>query len=142
LLIELSNRQSDRVLACDNTGDQVSHNKLYLTGPRLDARYGISPMTRWRWEHDTELNFPQPTIINGRKYWCLEALEDWERARAPAKHLPPSTVDDTTVARPAQQARTCRCAAHPAPLAPSKRDGPKPQPDLRNEGEVSSDDPA
>lgn len=57
--------------------------KQYLRGPSIDARYNISPMTRWRWQRDPVLNFRKPIIINGRKYWCELAIEEWERTRAP-----------------------------------------------------------
>jgi hypothetical protein len=39
-------------------------------------------MTRWRWQRDAELKFPKPIVINGRKYWCELAVEEFERARA------------------------------------------------------------
>jgi predicted DNA-binding transcriptional regulator AlpA len=54
---------------------------VFLSGPRVDARYGISAMTRWRWQHDRRLDFPVPMSINGRKLWRLSDLEDWERSR-------------------------------------------------------------
>jgi excisionase family DNA binding protein len=38
-------------------------------------------MSLWRWEHDPDLDFPQPTIINGRKYYAEGELEAWERSR-------------------------------------------------------------
>ena len=57
---------------------------LFLTGPKVDARYGISAMTRWRWERNPSLAFPSPITINGRKLWRLSDLEAWERLRAVA----------------------------------------------------------
>jgi predicted DNA-binding transcriptional regulator AlpA len=54
----------------------------WLSGPRVDRRYNMSPMTRWRWERNPDLGFPKPIIINGRKYWSRRALEEWERTRA------------------------------------------------------------
>jgi predicted DNA-binding transcriptional regulator AlpA len=56
----------------------------YLTAKRVAARYGISSMTRYRWEHHPTLSFPKPLIINGRKFWSLPALEQWERRRLDA----------------------------------------------------------
>lgn len=35
-----------------------------------------------RWINDPELGFPKPTMINGRRYWRLGELRQWERARA------------------------------------------------------------
>ncbi len=54
----------------------------FLPGPRVDERYGISPMTRWRWERNAALNFPKPLKINGRCYWRIQELAGWERERA------------------------------------------------------------
>ncbi len=59
----------------------MSTDDAYLSGPKVDARYGTSPMTRWRWERNTTLGFPKPIVINGRKFWSLRALEGWERSR-------------------------------------------------------------
>jgi hypothetical protein len=37
----------------------------------------------WRWLKDTRLKFPQPALrINGRRYWRLTDLINWERARS------------------------------------------------------------
>jgi hypothetical protein len=46
------------------------------------ARYSVVPRTIARWERDPELNFPQPTVINGRKYYDDDALTAFDRARA------------------------------------------------------------
>jgi hypothetical protein len=65
--------------------------RKFLSGRGVDARYGISSMTRWRGEHDPELKFPKPIVINGRKYRCELALEEFERTRAlmQAEETPP-----------------------------------------------------
>lgn len=60
----------------------MSLNDRYLSGPRVDERYDISPMTRWRWQRSAALQFPSPITINGRKLWRLSDLEKWERSRA------------------------------------------------------------
>lgn len=60
----------------------MSPDNQFLSGPRVEARYGISAMTRWRWERNEALQFPVPIQINGRKLWRLSDLERWERARA------------------------------------------------------------
>jgi len=54
----------------------------YLPGREVSNRYGVSDMTLWRWLQNAELKFPKPTVINRRRYWLLEELEQWERARA------------------------------------------------------------
>jgi predicted DNA-binding transcriptional regulator AlpA len=56
-------------------------HEQWLSGPIVDERYGISAMTRWRWQRNPKLRFPKPIAINGRKYWSLKALEEWERTR-------------------------------------------------------------
>jgi predicted DNA-binding transcriptional regulator AlpA len=54
----------------------------YLPGRQVHDRYNVSEMTIWRWLHNAELKFPKPTVINRRRYWLLEELEQWERMRA------------------------------------------------------------
>jgi predicted DNA-binding transcriptional regulator AlpA len=63
----------------------MESRRLFLSGPRVDARYGISAMTRWRWRRDPRLNFPAPLDINGRKLWRVSDLEAWERSRATSR---------------------------------------------------------
>ena len=46
------------------------------------TRYGVSDRTIARWMRDPELNFPQPTVINGRNYFDDEALTIFDRAQA------------------------------------------------------------
>jgi predicted DNA-binding transcriptional regulator AlpA len=58
-------------------------HKQFITRKKVLERFGgISVMTLWRWERDAKLNFPQPTEINGRKYFDLAEVEAWERQRA------------------------------------------------------------
>jgi len=55
----------------------------YLTSREVRRRYSdISDMSLWRWLHDEKLAFPQPTIIQKRRYWQVAQLEAWERSRA------------------------------------------------------------
>jgi hypothetical protein len=53
----------------------------YLPARALRTRYGISAMTLHRWLRNPDLGFPQPIIINARRYWRVEALRAWERER-------------------------------------------------------------
>lgn len=53
----------------------------YLPGRQVRDRYNVSDMTLWRWMRRPDLKFPQPTVINRRRYWPVEALEAWERNR-------------------------------------------------------------
>jgi hypothetical protein len=56
-----------------------------ITGKKLPRRktcerYGVCDRTLTRWERDPRLNFPPPTIINGRKYDDEDRLTAWDRA--------------------------------------------------------------
>ena len=59
-----------------------------VTGRKLPTRVvcerygGVSDRTIARWERDPSLNFPQPTVINGRKYYEEDQLTEWDRANA------------------------------------------------------------
>ena len=59
----------------------MSSQEKFLSGPLVDARYGISAMTRWRWQRDSRLGFPIPISINGRRMWRVSDLEAWEDDR-------------------------------------------------------------
>jgi predicted DNA-binding transcriptional regulator AlpA len=48
---------------------------------QLTERYGVVPKTIDRWLADADLGFPRPLVINGRRYWDLAQVEQWERAR-------------------------------------------------------------
>lgn len=56
--------------------------QTFLTGPQVQARYGRSHVTLWRWIRDPELGFPAPIKINRLNYWRLADLEAWEAAQA------------------------------------------------------------
>jgi hypothetical protein len=53
----------------------------HLTTGAVAARYGVTPRSVDRWWRDPDLNFPQPIIVNQRKYWSAADLEVWERQR-------------------------------------------------------------
>ncbi len=56
---------------------------IRLTAPQVRQRYGgRSDMWIWRLLHDERSGFPKPLVINGRRYWRLGDLEDFERAQA------------------------------------------------------------
>jgi hypothetical protein len=44
-------------------------------------RYDVVPKTIERWQADPVLNFPQPVVVNRRKYFSDAQLTAWERAR-------------------------------------------------------------
>ena len=73
--------------------------KSYLPRRKLPKRYGVTEMTVWRWERDPLLGFPDPLVVNGKKFYAVAALEAWEMARmltAPAS-APPKPDDDAPV---------------------------------------------
>jgi predicted DNA-binding transcriptional regulator AlpA len=45
-------------------------------------RYAVSDRTISRWERDPELRFPQPVVINKRKYYHESDLTSFDRAQA------------------------------------------------------------
>jgi hypothetical protein len=59
-----------------------------VTGRKLPtravcARYGDkNPRTIARWVRNPDLNFPQPTVINGRNYFDEDELTAFDRAKA------------------------------------------------------------
>jgi predicted DNA-binding transcriptional regulator AlpA len=63
-----------------------SHDPNSLLSARVvKARLGdVSDMTLYRWQRSRDLNFPQPLVINGRRYWRLRELEAWEATRSSA----------------------------------------------------------
>lgn len=61
----------------------MNANEVMLTAKQVRTRYGnVSDMALWRWLRDERLAFPQPMVINSRRYWKLSDLAQWELARA------------------------------------------------------------
>ena len=64
---------------------QIASDERFLGAREVRRRYGdISDMSLHRWLRRQELEFPKPIYIEGRRYWSLSRLEQWERARAAA----------------------------------------------------------
>jgi predicted DNA-binding transcriptional regulator AlpA len=57
-------------------------NNRKLPTRQVCARYGVTDRTIARWMRDPDLNFPQPTVINGRNYFDDESLTMFDRAQA------------------------------------------------------------
>lgn len=56
----------------------------YLTAAMVRDRLGgISDMTLWRWLHDDSLQFPQPVVINRRRFFALDQIEEFEASHRP-----------------------------------------------------------
>ena len=67
-------------------GDANSKPRKFLTGPQVCARYAITDMSLWRWLHDPELGFPQPSlIVQRRRFWDENILRAWELTRVPPR---------------------------------------------------------
>lgn len=75
-------KQTDLSRAACKTTHGREADKTFLTGPQVQARYGRSHVTLWRWVRDPALGFPQPMQINRLNYWRLSDLEAWEAAQA------------------------------------------------------------
>jgi hypothetical protein len=64
---------------------EVSDRKL--TSGAVCARYSICGRTLSRWEQAAELEFPQPTVINRRKYYDELALTEWDQKQARGRQM-------------------------------------------------------
>jgi predicted DNA-binding transcriptional regulator AlpA len=70
--------------------DIMSTQGTFLPAAKVRERYGVSDMSLWRWLRDSDLAFPKPIYIRGRRFWRLADLETWEAARQKAAR--PGTV--------------------------------------------------
>ena len=62
----------------------VDAETVSLNAAQVRSRYGgMSDMALWRWLNDEELGFPQPLVINKRRFWKAADLGAWERTRRP-----------------------------------------------------------
>jgi predicted DNA-binding transcriptional regulator AlpA len=59
----------------------TERKETLLTGPAVCKRYGVSAMTLWRWQRQSNLGFPAPLRINRRTYFRSSELENWEQQR-------------------------------------------------------------
>ena len=55
---------------------------VFVSTRKLVERYGVSDRTIDRWLASEALEFPQPILINKRRYWRLSDIEAWEQAQA------------------------------------------------------------
>ena len=47
--------------------------------PRVQAEFGVSCMTIWRWQRNEKLDFPAAIRLNNRNYFSRRALEEWKK---------------------------------------------------------------
>jgi len=55
---------------------------INLPTRQVADRYKVHPRTVDRWVRDPALGFPSPMDINGRKYWVLRSLREFDQQRA------------------------------------------------------------
>ena len=53
--------------------------------PDVAERYNVSPRTVRNWGANPTLEFPPAKYFNGRRYYSLAELEQWERTQAARK---------------------------------------------------------
>ena len=76
-----------------------------ITGRKLPdrqvrERYGVCSRTLARWDGNSELDFPKPTIINGRKYRDEDELTAWDQAQAAKADLSSKKQKPINAVRP------------------------------------------
>jgi hypothetical protein len=59
----------------------MTDQKRLLPDAKVRERYGVTPMTVWRWERDPTLGFPPATYIRGRKYRDEAELDAFDAAQ-------------------------------------------------------------
>jgi predicted DNA-binding transcriptional regulator AlpA len=57
----------------------------WISDASLAAMLDVTTMTLWRGERDEKLGFPQPTIINTRRDWRRDDVNNWMRRMATGK---------------------------------------------------------
>jgi hypothetical protein len=61
--------------------DQISQrDDMLLPAALVRRRYNCSDMFLWRQLHREGSQFPTPLRINGRRFWRLSALVEYERS--------------------------------------------------------------
>jgi hypothetical protein len=67
---------------------------VWLPSNKVRRRYGgISDMALWRWIHSPTLGFPQPVMFNGKRYWKLSELQEFEVRAAVRRAERPSPLN-------------------------------------------------
>jgi hypothetical protein len=61
---------------------RASQDRTRLPARQVWARFGVTDRTLDRWLANADLKFPLPLIINRRRYFFLDEIEEWERAQA------------------------------------------------------------
>jgi hypothetical protein len=61
---------------------QITTGGRKLPDRKVCERYGVCSRTLARWDRNLNLAFPQPTVINGRKYRDEAELNAWDLRQA------------------------------------------------------------
>ncbi len=70
-------------LAFTDVTAECQDRQRYVSRRELRRLFPVSDMTIWRWMGDPEVAFPRPIKFgNGRNFWWLPEIIDWERRRA------------------------------------------------------------
>ena len=77
-----------------NWGRHPDIGERYVSRRELRTLLPVSDMTIWRWMRDPEVAFPRPVKLgrNGRNFWWLPAILDWQRRRAANCGGPPEVT--------------------------------------------------
>lgn len=70
----------------------------YHSAAEVRRRFQIGTTTLHRWLKDASINFPRPLMFNGRRYFSIPAIDEWQKAVAaqkiksgPAQQIEPLT---------------------------------------------------
>jgi hypothetical protein len=61
----------------------TTEKKRYASAMEVARRYGVSRQAVERGLGDLELPMPRPILVQGRRLYCLDELDAWDKARRP-----------------------------------------------------------
>jgi hypothetical protein len=70
-----------------------NESRPMVAAPLVCKQFGITPRTRQRWELDPEMGFPRPSVINKRKYFYVDEIEEFKIRRRLLAEMNPVVVD-------------------------------------------------
>jgi hypothetical protein len=65
--------------------EPVEPGPPFLPTRKVEERYDVCDRTVDRWVADPKMEFPQPIVINNRRYFSEPQLVVWERKRIAGK---------------------------------------------------------
>jgi predicted DNA-binding transcriptional regulator AlpA len=68
----------------DPSSGAASDEQRYIDAAEVRQIFPVTDMTLWRWVRDPRVAFPAPVKLcpNGRNFWWLPTIHEWERQRA------------------------------------------------------------